>query len=93
METVCSSCGSEVADGSAACPSGGAMSATGNLGQTGSGTLDVVVVEVGYSEQESWLSKWDDVIRDYEAVENGFTTAGTDNRIIRHRLLRFFEDC
>ncbi|WP_432246222.1 hypothetical protein ACRB8A_20120 (plasmid) [Arthrobacter sp. G.S.26] len=57
------------------------------------GKLEVTAEEIGYPEQESWLSKWDDVTRDYEAAEETLTTEGTDNRVIRHRLLRFFEDC
>lgn len=79
--------------GPAVCPNCGATSATGSLALTGSGSLEAVVVEIGYSQQESWLSKWDDVRRDYEAVEEAFAVKGTDNRVIRHRLLKFFEDC
>lgn len=93
METVCGSCGLEIANGSTVCPHCGATSASGSLALTASGILEVVDVEIGYSAQESWLSKWDDVRRDYEAVEEAFATEGTDNRVIRHRILRFFEDC
>lgn len=79
--------------GSPVCPSCGATSAAGNVALTGSGTLEAVDVEIGYSEKESWHSKWDDVTRDFEAIEEAFTIEGTDNRVIRHRLLKFFEDC
>ncbi|MCR1162317.1 hypothetical protein NEK97_12675 [Paenarthrobacter sp. UW852] len=93
MKTVCGGCRAGMANGVMTCPHCGATSAAGDLELTGSGTLEAVVVEVGYSEAEPWLSKWDDVIRDYEAVEEAFLAEGTDNRVIRHRLLRFFEDC
>ncbi|WP_166651759.1 hypothetical protein [Arthrobacter sp. AG258] len=46
-----------------------------------------------YGEHQSWFSKWDDVTRDYTAVDEVFTGHGTKIHVIRHRFLRFFEDC
>lgn len=78
---------------STVCPRCGATSASGSLLLAGSGGLEAVEVEVGYSELQSWLSKWDDVLHDYKAIEEAFTTEGTYASVLRHRLLRFFEDC
>ncbi|ALE05820.1 hypothetical protein AL755_10640 [Arthrobacter sp. ERGS1:01] len=52
-----------------------------------------ISVTVGYGQVSSWLNKWDDLKQDQGGVEDAFSAEGIDNRIIRHRLLRFFEDC
>ncbi|MCP1410976.1 hypothetical protein J3D46_000242 [Paenarthrobacter sp. A20] len=70
-------CGSEMESGSTARPHYGATSASGSLLLIGAGSLDAVDVEVGYSELQSCLSKWDDVLRDCEAIVEAFTTKGS----------------
>lgn len=95
MVAICSSCGFELnleADVQQ-CSNCGAATVAAPAAVAHVVINDAVEVTVGYSDEQSWLTKWDDVKRDMEAVDDAFSDTDVDNLIIKHRLVRFFEDC